>query len=778
MHDRVVGMKRSEFKSLLQERVLFLDGAYGTEFFKRGYKIDLIELLNIREPSAVANLQKDYIFAGADILLTNTFSANRLKLRAHGYEELFEEINTGAVKIAKSVANGKLVFGDISSTGSFVKPLGDIDFDTAYTAFKEQVQLLIEAGVDGIIIETMSDLKELKAAVLAARDVSEEIPIIAHMTFESNGKSVTGTSVEIFANLMEDLDVDVVGINCTLEPKDLLHVFMQLSKYTTKPLSVEPNAGKPILKGGKLEYRTSPEEFAIYMRDFVQFGANIIGGCCGTGPEHISAMVKYVGRQKPVSRETVKEQYVSSRTILRPTGDFLVIGERINASGKKKFQEQIRNKDFSQVLVLAQEQEKEGSMVLDVNLGIEKLLDEEHFKDVVIELDKISSLPLSLDIQNLNFLEAALKEYVGRPVINSAFAREDHLVERLKLLKRYGGILIVLTMEKDIPKSARERFEIALKASEIIKREGISLERIYFDPLVLPVGAGNDYHVTLETIKLLSQAGLKTSIGLSNLSFGMPDREKVNSAFLALALENGLTAAILNTKETVTMSVIEGCLVLQGKRVEKSQYKFDDPLVEWIIKGQREHLERFVKEKLNELDPLTISQEILAKAMEKVGKLYADGIIFLPHLILSAQTVQPIFDYLNGLLGDNSQKLGRILMATVQGDIHDIGKKIVATVLRSAGFEVIDLGKDVPAEVIFEAVRDLKPDIVGLSAMMTTTVGRVKEVADLLKENGINVVVISGGASMNKELASSFGVQYAKDALSALELCKKLVGKV
>ncbi|AEH50620.1 homocysteine S-methyltransferase family protein [Pseudothermotoga thermarum] len=768
-------MKREEFHEMLKQRVLFLDGAYGTEFFKRGYKVDLIELLNVKNPQAVAQLQKEYVQAGADILLTNTFSANRAKLKAHGYEELFEKINVEAVKIAKSVANGRLVFGDISSTGSFVKPLGEMDFDEAYFIFKEQAQLLIESGVDGIIIETMSDLKELKAAILAVRDVSKDIPLIASMTFDANGKSVTGTSVEIFSTLMNDLDVDVASINCTLEPKDMLNVFIQLAKYCNKYLCVEPNAGKPILRGNVLEYKTTPDEFAIYMRDFVEFGANIVGGCCGTGPKHIKSMVEYIGNQKPKSKEPSKRQFVSSRTVMKPVEDFLIIGERINASGKKKLQVQIQQKDFSTIVQLAQEQEKEGCAVIDVNLGIEKLLEKDHFKQVIIELDRVSALPLSLDIQNLEFLETAAKEYVGRPMINSALAREDHLIERLKILKRYGGILIVLTMEKDIPKTPEERFKLALKAVEIIKKEGVDLDRIFFDPLVLPVGAGNDYRVTVKTIELLNSAGLKTCIGLSNLSFGMPEREKVNAAFLALCMEAGLKAAILNSKETTTMNIIEGMLLLKGKELAKTKVEFEDPLVEWIVKGQKDKVMDFVKEKLKDLDPLTVSQQILAKAMERVGKLYSEGVIFLPQLILAAETVQPVFEYLNSLLTDSKVKLGTVVLATVQGDIHDIGKKIVATVLRSGGFEVYDLGKDVPADKILESVKKIKPDIVGLSAMMTTTVGRVKEVADLLKENGVNVVVIAGGASMNKELAEKFGVLYAKDALEGLEVCKKIV---
>ena len=769
-------MNRKTFSEVISERVLFLDGAYGTEFFKKGHK-GLVELLNITNPNDVEELQKAYAEAGADIILTNTFSANRLKLRSIGLEEHFTQINESAVKIARYAAPGKLIFGDMSSTGMFIKPLGDLEFEEAYKVFEEQATVLIDAGVDGIIVETMSDLKELKAAILAVRHVSTDIPLIAHMTFEADGVSVTGTSVEIFATLMNDLDVDVVGMNCTLEPKEMLHVFMRLAEYCNKPLCVEPNAGRPVFRNGALTYETTPEEFAVYMADFVELGANLVGGCCGTGPDHIALMTKYLGKQKPRQRTVRNDQFLSSRTLIKPVEPFLVIGERINASGRKRLQKGFQEMDFTEMLNLASQQEEEGSTVIDVNFGIEKLLTHEHFIQAILELDKISSLPLSLDIQNAVFLETALREYAGRPLLNSALAREEHLNQRLALLKKYGGMLIVLTMEKDIPQTAQERLSVAKKAADIIKANGIDLKRILFDPLVLPMGAGNDYHVTLDTIKLLSEAGLQSSLGLSNLSFGLPDRESINAAFLGLSVENGLSAAILNTKEATTMSVLRGSLTLKGKHLIRTQTVIDDELVNLIIKGQKDLLLEFTKEQLKEHDPLYVSQHILAEAMQKVGDLYAKGVIYLPHLILAAETVQPCFDYLNSLLGEAQVKLGKVLLATVQGDIHDIGKKIVATVLRSGGFDVYDVGKDVPASNILEACREYRPDIVGLSAMMTTTVSQVKEVTDLLIANNISAFVIAGGASMNKDLANDFGVQYAKDAMQALQICKAFMGK-
>lgn len=770
-------MNRTAFRELLTQRVLFLDGGYGTEFFKKGYK-GAVELLNVNEPSVVEELQRAYAESGSDIILTNTFSANRIKLRSMGIEPYIEQINRNAVKIARTACGrSKLVFGDMSSTGIFVEPFGTLSFDEAYKTFSEQATLLIESGVDGIIVETMSDLKELKAAVLAIRDVSKDIPVIAHMTFEADGISVTGTSVEIFASLFNDIDVDVVGMNCTLEPKEMLPVFKRLSERCTKPISVEPNAGKPSLKGGILTYQTTPEEFAVYMADFIELGANIVGGCCGTGPEHIKFMANYLGTESPRKRAVETQQFLSSRTQIKAIEPFLVIGERINASGRKKLQNGFQEMDFTEMLNLARQQEEEGSSIIDVNLGIEKLLTEKHFRQAVQELDKISSLPLSLDVQNADFLEAAMREYVGRPLVNSALVKEDHMIERLRLIQRYGGMLIVLPMERDIPQTAEERFHIAQKALKIIQNYGIDPERILFDPLVLPVGAGNDYHVTTNTIKLLNEANMQTSIGLSNLSFGLPQRESINAAFLGLAVENGLNAAIMNTKEVTTTNVLEGALMLKGKSLVKAKQTIEDELVNMIIKGEKEQLMAFTQEQLANHDPIYVSQNILADAMEKVGQLYAKGTIYLPHLILAAETVQPAFDYLNGLLGESQVKLGKVLLATVQGDIHDIGKKIVGTVLRSGGFDVYDVGKDVPAPDILDACIAYKPDIVGLSAMMTTTVEQVKQVSDLLRSHGIAVMLLAGGASMNRQLAEEFGVLYAKDAMEALEICKAFMEK-
>lgn len=772
-------MKRNEFSRLLEERVLFLDGAYGTEFLKKGYKENLPEILNLKAPEVVRKLHEEYAEAGADLILTNTFSANRIKLSHYRMETELEKINRTAVRLAQEATSShQLVFGDIGPTGLFLEPLGELSFEQAYEVFQEQARVLIDAGVDGLILETMSDLKELKAAILAVRDLSPDLPLIAQMTFDEKGISVTGTSVNIFAVLLNDLEVDVVGLNCQTTPEQMLPLLNELVAYCQKPISVEPNAGQPDISAGRLTYHTSALEFALYARDFVELGANIVGGCCGIGPEHIRAMARMIGRVRPKTRKNLSEQYITSRTRLNSTAPFLVIGERINASARKRLQRQLQQGDFSEILKLAAEQEQEGAEAIDLNPGIEALLSPDLIKKLVQGIDRHSTLPVSFDFQDDRLLEEALKEYPGRPIINSSTAREENLTRRLELIRRHGGLLVVLAMENEIPQSVEEKLAAVEKALSIIKQAGLGLERIYFDPLVLPHGTGHDYHLTLEAIRRLSEVGLKTIIGLSNLSFGWPERESLNAAFLSLAVEAGLKAAILNTSEQATMKVLAGAQDLRREKRKKAEVTDQDPLLNLLLHGQKQDLLEKIKSQLKEKEPLWLSQQWLSPAMEKIGRLYAERKIFLPHLILAAETAQAAFDYLNRLIPENKLSVkGRILLATVEGDVHDIGKKIVATVLKSSGFEIIDLGRNVPADRVVSACRERKPDLVGLSAMMTTTVGRVLEVKKALESAGLGLPVVAGGASMNRELADRFGVYYARDAVEALDLCQRLTSQ-
>jgi len=791
-------MNRKEFVKLLTEKVLLLDGSYGANFFKMGKGDIPGELLNLKDPDTVLKLQRDYVKSGADILLSNTFSANKAKLLELKASEDIEAINHEGVRIAKEASAGRaLVFADMTSTGSFPTPVGDSGFEEIYEIYREQAQYLFDAGADGFIVETMTDMKELKAAVLAIRSVTEDLPLIAHMTFDETMRSVTGTTVEIFGSLFNDLDVDVVGINCSLDPEGTLKVLERLSKYTSKPLCVEPNAGKPVYDGKRLTYNMTPEKFAVYVEDFIDIGASIIGGCCGTSPEHIALARKQLDKRLlykntpgfkrasnmlnylngGILEEASCGQVLSSRTKCANVLPFTVIGERINPASRNKFQAEIQECKFDRLYHEAQEQEIEGAKIIDVNLGIEKTLDHEHFRKAINGLDRISSIPISFDIQVNRYLDTALREYAGRGLINSARVTEKSLANKIALLKKYGGMLILLAMGKEISESAEERFKKVMEGIEILEKNGISRNRVFADPLVLSMGAKNDPYITLQTVSLLSREGIKTTMGLSNLSFGLPDRSAINSAFLAQCMYFGQTSAIMNPGENIMMDTVKGSLLLKGEKLEEGEkIQSENPFTDSLLNGDIKKLELLTEEALNEYDSIHVSQNILGKAMEEIGTLYSKGKIFLPNLLLASETSQPIFSKLNKLNANSITFKGKVLLATVEGDVHDIGKKIVGTVLKSGGFEVIDAGKDIPASEIVKRVKEIKPDILGLSAMMTTTVGRVEEVHDLLKAEGMEVLLISGGASMTEELAQNFGCDgYSKDASQALILCKNLM---
>ncbi len=769
-------MNKDKFLNILNERVLFLDGAYGTEFLKKGYNEKIFDLLNIKNPEAVEQVHKSYIDAGADIIITNTFNSNYMKLKGYNLEDYFVKINQNAVKIAKNVAKeNAFVFGDIGPCGTLLEPFGNISFDDAYENFKKQAKILIENGVDGIILETFSDLKELKAAIIAIRDIDSDIPLIAQMTFNENGKTVTGTSIEIFATTINDLNVDVAGVNCYLNPENILPIFSQFAKYCYKKLSIEPNAAKPDIKDGKLNYDIDPIEFAFYSKDYVELGANIVGGCCGTCCDHIQSIVRTIGKRRPAQKEKNTRQYLSSRTILKDTEPFLIVGEKVNASANKKIQNIFLNKEYDKLILLAQEQKDANA--IDINFGNEKIISKEIIKDVIQLFDRYSILPLSLDIQDINLLEIALKEYPSRALINSSTSSKKDLERHINLLKKYGGMLIVLSMNNKVSRNYNTRINIIKDAISFINQHNIDIERIYFDPLVLPISAGEDYNISLKVIEYLSKNNFKSIIGLSNLSFGIPDKEKINSSFLALAMDKGLNAAICNCFHITTINIIDGILSLKGKSRKINSKDFDDPLINILLYGAEKELINFIEEKLKNFTPLEISEKFLKEKMQLIGQLYSNGKIYLPQLLICSETIQKGFDFLSKFMVKKDQiyKKGKIMLATVEGDIHDIGKKIVATVLKSMGYEVLDIGKNVYKEIIYKSYLKIKPDIIGLSAMMTSTIYRIKEVKEYFVKKGINVPIIAGGASLNKDIADSFNVYYAKDAFDALNICQSLI---
>jgi len=770
-------VNRWELRRILEERILLLDGAYGTEFIKTGLKGGSPpEILNVEKPEMVLDLQKRYVMAGADILITNTFGAIPMKLAKHGLEGLFEDIVRNAIRIARKASRGKtLVFGNLGPSGELPEPMGNGNFDIFYENFRKVVEIMLEEGVDGFILETFSDILELKAAVYAVRDLSEDVFVIAHLTFDERGRTLTGTDPKNFALTFEDLDVDALGMNCTLGPEEMLPVFQELSKYTSKYLSVEPNAGMPQIVDGKTIYPVGPEEFAAYVDSFWESGVNILGGCCGTTPKHISLLKRILGRRAPVERTPKKVFAVTSPSNLVDFEDFVVVGERINPAGRKKLWKAMLNEDMTVVEKEAKEQVENGARILDVNFGVERSISS-NFAKIVVERLPYTSAPLSLDVQSVDLIEELMKVYPGRPLLNSSRAVHDEIEERVRILKKYGGILVILAMEEHVPRDFDDRKKAIEKALRILEDLCFDTNRIIIDPVVLPLGAGGKAVDVLKTIEYVKNLGFKTILGLSNISFGLPDRSSYNAAFLVMAIERGLDSAIMNPLDDALMKIMEASLVILGKKEPpKKNVKTDNEILDIILSGKTERLLEIVKNMVdNGATPMDVVEKHLRPAMEEVGRLYDKGKIFLPQLIVASQTAVPSFEFLESkMVGQSGDKA--FVIATVRGDIHDIGKNIVASVVKSSGYKVIDLGKDVPNEKIVEAVERYKPVALGLSAMMTTTVLRIREIVEELKRRNLRVPVIVGGASLNENLSKELGADfYARSATDVVRFLKEI----
>lgn len=768
-------MNRNEIHKILKEKVLLLDGSYGAEFIRRGFKGGSPpDILNVTNPEVVKKVHEDYIEAGVDIIITNTFGSTPYKLKQSGIKD-YEQIIKEGVKIAKEVSRGRvLVFGDVGPTGAFPYPLGEKSFDFFFNNYLETVKVMVENGVDGLIFETFSDILELKAAVLAAREVSKDVFLIAHLTFDENGRTLTGTDPFNFALTFNDLDVDCLGINCTLGPAEMLPVFQELSKHSNKLLSVEPNAGLPVLKDERTVYPFGPKEFSVYVDSYGECGVNVIGGCCGTTPRHIREMRKTLGERSPVSREKKEYSAVSSPVKTVRFDDFVIIGERLNPSGRKRLKEAMEKGDLEYIMNEARRQVEAGAEILDVNFGVETASPGSFMEKVILSLAYKVGVPLSLDVQTPELLEKLMKIYPGRPLVNSSRVVEEELGFKISLLKKYGGVLIILCIGEEVPGGFEERKRNVDWSLKVLEENGLNRERLFFDPIVLSLGAGGNPKTTLETIGYLKKLGLKTVFGLSNLSFGLPDKSFFNAAFLVLSLEKGLDAAIMNPlDDTVVRSLNSGLVLLGKKTLPKAEVKEEDEIVDVLLSGEEKKLLGIVTELLKQTEPLEIVEKHLKPAMERIGDMYSSGEIFLPQLILAAQTSKPSFDLISRRLGGKGSN-ERFVIATVKGDVHDIGKNIVAAVIRSSGFDVIDLGKDVSTDKIVEAVKRFKPKALGLSAMMTTTVPRIKEVVESLGEHGVDVMVIGGGASLDEKTAKSVGADfYAKDAVDALRILKE-----
>ncbi|HYE81325.1 MAG TPA: homocysteine S-methyltransferase family protein [Clostridia bacterium] len=782
------------------DRFLVFDGGMGTMLQAGGLSMgELPESCNIENPEMILNIHKAYVAAGADVITTNTFGANRHKLKDSGLN--VEEVIRNAVRIAREAAGDKLVAYDMGPIGQLMEPYGTLSFQDACDTFKEQVIAASSAGADLILIETMSDIYEVKAAILAAKENSS-LPVICTMTFQTDGRTLMGTDPMTMVNIVSGLGVDALGINCSVGPKDMIPMLAQVLKYSPVPVIVQPNAGLPKVVYGYTVYDVTPEEFGQYMAEMADMGVVILGGCCGTTPEHIKAIRKAICGLKPARPEVKKLTAVSSATHTVVLGEEVrIIGERINPTGKKKLKQALIDSDMDYLIGEAIDQRDAGADILDVNVGLPEIDEKAVMVEAVKEIQNIVNLPLQLDSVRPEVVEAAARICSGRPIINSVNGEAKIMEAIFPIAKKYGCLVVALTLdEKGIPEKAEDRLRIAERIVRKAEEYGIDREAIIVDCLVLTASAQQkEVRETIKAVALVKEKlGLKTTLGVSNVSFGLPDRELLNRTFLAMTLTAGLDAPILNPMAEAMVNTIKAYNVLwnidrEAREYIRSRSAVDNKpafkekegnrdLTKIIIDGMKEEAAPMVRQLLSELEGMKIVDGYLIPALDIVGQKYESGEIFLPQLIQSAETVKKAFeaikeDMLKNAAGAQEAYKGKIVIATVKGDIHDIGKNIVKILLENYGFEVHDLGRDVPVERVVEKVKEEKASLVGLSALMTTTVKSMEDTIKALRQHCPDCKVAVGGAVLNEDYARMIGADYyAGDARGAVQIARKHYG--
>lgn len=781
-------MKKNFLEKIKTER-LYFDGATGSLLQSRGLPIGTPpETWTLTHPDEILRLHKEYLLAGADIIKTNTFGVNPLK--HPNYKEYIRE----AVTIAKRAvgdAEDKYVALDIGPLGRLLSPLGDLDFEDALSAFRDTIAAADGLGADLILIETMNDSYETKAAVLAAREASC-LPIVVTNVYDSKGHLMTGATPEAMIALLEGLRVDAIGINCSFGPDKMLELLPRLTSRSSLPIIVNPNAGMPTVKDGRTVYNVTPDDFSQKMRLMAEGGACILGGCCGTTPEHISALVRAT-RDVPYKYPKYKNiTTVSSFTHAVDIADSpVLIGERINPTGKPKLKEALRTGRLDYVLGEALAQVERGVDVIDVNVGLPEIDELSMLCKVVKEIQSVTDIPLQLDSSTPEVLGASMRIYNGKPLVNSVNGKEEIMSAVFPLVQKYGGAVIALTLdEKGIPKTAEERVEIAERIIARAAEYGIDKKDIIVDPLTLPVSSGKDAAmVTLRAVDLLAKRGIKTSLGISNVSFGLPARDKINAAFFSSALTLGLSAAIMNPHSEAMMDTYrahkalagldEGCAeyIAQNSVISEpvSQKTQNITLGYAIRHGVKDSAAAIADELLKAKAPLDVINGEIIPALDEIGKEFEAGRAYLPELLMSAEAASAAFEVVKTKMPKRIADGRVVILATVKGDIHDIGKNIVKVLLESYGFTVIDLGRDVSPERVLEAVREYKCSLVGLSALMTTTVPAMKETIDLLR--GESVAVMVGGAVLTPEYAKMIGADfYAADAMEGVRIAESFYG--
>ena len=789
--------------------VVIVDGGMGTLLQANGLMGgELPELWNLTHPEVLLKIQSDYVNAGCDILTANMFGANRLKLEKTGHT--VQEVVSQALKLAHTASGGKAAVAlDIGPSGKLLKPFGDLAFDDAYELFKEEI-IAGRDNADLVIIETMSDAYEAKAALLAAKE-NCDLPVVVTFTFDSTGKLLTGSNIPAALLLAESLGADAVGINCSLGPEQMESFVDEMLTLTNLPIVINPNAGLPVSVNGETSYPVGPEEFYAYMERFAEKGAAILGGCCGTTPEHIRLLAERL-KNKPVKeRHIEKKTVVSSYTHTVTFGARpILIGERINPTGKPRLKQALREGDLEYLCREGIAQTEHGADILDVNVGLPELDEPAVMERAIINLQSVTNTPLQIDTSNVEAMERALRIYNGKPLVNSVNGKEESLHTVLPLVKKYGAAVVALTLdEKGIPASAAERVAIAEKILKTAESYGIDRSDVIIDTLAMTVSTGADNAIiTLEALDTIRhKLGVHTVLGVSNISFGLPRRELVTSTFFAMAMQRGLSSGIINPLSDELMKAYRSFCALMGIDVGCKAYieayanttaapdvrtgaaqqsagggsAESVSLHRAIVKGLREQAGQLTDEMLKTTPPLEIINGELIPALDEVGQGFEKNTVFLPQLLMSADAAKEAFERIKQNLakkGIQEEKKGTIILATVKGDIHDIGKNIVKVLLENYSFDVIDLGKDVPPEVIVDTAVEQDIRLVGLSALMTTTVVSMEETIKLLRERKPECKVMVGGAVLNQDYADMIGADfYGKDAMQSVYYAQRVFGE-
>lgn len=796
----MIGSVSMNIRDFIKNNIVYLDGGMGTLLQKSGLQPgELPERWNISHPEVIKEIHKSYYDSGSNIVNTNTFGANSLKFDTDELSEIIYHAvkNADEARKASSGKQEKFIALDVGPTGKLLKPLGDLDFEDAVKAFAEVISLGVKYGVDLITIETMNDSYETKAAVLAAKENSD-LPIIVTNAYGENGRLMTGADPAVMAAMLEGMGVDAIGANCSLGPKQLMGVMDELLKYCSVPVAFKPNAGLPKSDGKVTYYDVDAEEFAQNIKLAVANGVRIVGGCCGTTPEYIKKVCELTRDMRP--KEIEKKTY-SVCTSYNKAVFFgekpILIGERINPTGKKRFKQALLENDIGYILQEAVNQQAKGVHVLDVNVGLPGIDEAQMLTNSVCELQCVTDLPLQIDSSDPVAMESALRRYNGKAMINSVNGKEENLNAIFPLVKKYGGFVVALTLdEKGIPSTVDGRMKIARKILLTAALYGINKKDIIFDPLAMTVSADKMSAVTtLETVKKITeQLGCNTSLGVSNVSFGLPSRDLVNAAFFTTAMENGLSAAIMNPYSERMMEAYYSFNVVKGldencmdfinfasqQEVQPTAKQENSlTLKEAIEKGLKEKASEITTAMLGNSAPLDIVNAHVIPALDNVGKRFEEKKLFLPQLLMSAEAAKASFEVIKATMSadGSSVKKGSIVIATVHGDIHDIGKNIVKLLLENYGYNVIDLGKNVPPKTVLRAVTDNHAPLVGLSALMTTTVPAMEETVKLIKENAPWCKTVVGGAVLTQDYADKIGAdKYAADAMETVRYAESVIG--